>query len=495
MRRIRSRVWLALLGAGLGCASAQAPPGGEPDRSPPFVIEAEPAPMSVHPDGFDDNVEIRFNERISEKMGQIRSIEDAVLVSPKTGHVKIHRGRSSLTIHEDGGWKPGYVYHIYVRPVIQDLFGNKLERPIDLVFSTGPPIQNTTLGGIVENRIDGKPVPDAIIDATQRGTGATYVTVSDTTGFFDLRYVPAGAYDVVAYQDRNSNKKLDFPEPVDTAVAALAVNDTSIITLPLLPGDTTPAHLVRAEAKDSVTVTLSFDDYLDPDRPVDGTVEFFLLPDSTPAGGGEMMHPFQLEERRAAAKAAADSAASAARADSLAKAAADSAQRAGADTTKVRTPVRVGPDTLPGRLLAQGAQRPRGPQDTAARDTAAPDTAAPPLPSRDVAVVPAQPLLPDTAYVVVVTGVTNINNLPGGGGSARFRTPTPPPPDSARADSLAGADSLGKTLPKSVPPNAIRRDTTPRDTTPRDTTPHAGIPPGTASPPWLIRVLRGGPRP
>ncbi|MEJ2679610.1 MAG: hypothetical protein P8174_11130 [Gemmatimonadota bacterium] len=96
MRTVVSRAWLALLGVSLGCASAQAPPGGEPDRSPPFVIQAVPEPMSVHPDGFDHDVEIQFNERISEKMGQIRNIDEAVLVSPRTGRVKIHRGRSSL---------------------------------------------------------------------------------------------------------------------------------------------------------------------------------------------------------------------------------------------------------------------------------------------------------------------------------------------------------------------------------------------------------------
>ncbi|MEJ2186935.1 MAG: carboxypeptidase-like regulatory domain-containing protein, partial [Gemmatimonadota bacterium] len=418
--------------------------------------------MSVHPDGFDHDVVIRFNERISEKMGQIRNIDDAVLVSPHTGRVKIHRGRSSLKIHEDGGWKPGYVYHIYVRPVLQDLFGNKLQEPIDLIFSTGPAIQNTTLGGIVENRIDGKPVPDALIDATQRGSKATYVAMSDTAGFFALRYVPAGAYDVVAFQDRDANGKLDFPEPVDTAVATLAVNDTAVVTLPLLPGDTTPARLIRAEAKDSVTVTLSFDDYLDPDRPVDGSVAFFLLPDSTPAGGGEMMHPFELEARRAAEKAAADSAARAAAADSLARAAADSARRAGADTAAPAMR-QLAPDTLPGNLLARGARRDTAGQETARQDTAARDTAAP-LPSRDVSVVPTKPLLPDTVYVVVVHGITNINDLPGGGGSAHFRTPVP---DTAKADSLATADSTRKALPSTVPPvRAVR--------------------------PWLLRVLGGG---
>lgn len=451
MRRLWSRAWLALLGVGLGCASAQAPPGGEPDRSPPFVIGAVPEPMSVHPDGFDHDVVIRFNERISEKMGQVENIDDAVLISPHTGRLKVHRGRSALSIHEDGGWKPGYVYHIYVRPVLRDLFGNKMQEPIDLIFSTGPPIENTVLGGIVENRIDGKPVADARIDATQHGDTATYLAMSDTAGFFALRYVPAGAYQIVAFQDRNRNGKIDFPEPVDTVTADLAVNDTAVVTMPLLPGDTTPARLVRAEAQDSVTVTLTYDDYLDPDRPVDGSVAFYLLPDSTPAGGGEMLHPFELKARRAA-KAAADSMA------------ADSARRAGPDTAKAGKLPPAGPDTLPGALLAARAGAREAPQDTVPQDTAKQA----PLPSRDVAVVPATPLLPDTVYAVVVHGVTNINNLPGGGGSVRFRTPKPPV-DTAKADSLA-ADSAG-----------VKPDTIPPDTTPRDA--------------WLRRLLGAGTRP
>lgn len=500
MRKAWSRGWLALLGVGLGCASAQAPPGGEPDRSPPFVIGAVPEPMSVHPDGFDHDVVIRFNERISEKMGQVETIDDAVLVSPHTGRLKIHRGRSSLSIHEDGGWKPGYVYHIYVRPVLEDLFGNKMQEPIDLIFSTGPPIQNTVLGGIVESRIDGKPMADARIDATLHSDSATYLAMSDTAGFFELRYVPAGTYQVVAFQDRNNDGKLDFPEPVDTAAADLAVNDTAIITMPLLPGDTTPARLVRAEAQDSVTVTLTFDDYLDPDRPVDGSVGFYLLPDSTPVGGGEMLHPFELKARRAA-KMAADSAAKAA-ADSMA---ADSARRAGVDTTKARkAPPPAGPDTLPGALLAAQAAARQAPPDTTQQDTAKPA----PLPSHDVAVVPTATLLPDTVYAVVVHGVTNINNLPDGGGSVRFRTPSPPV-DTTKADSLA-ADSAGM-KPDTIPPDTIPPDTVPPDTVPPDTIPPDTIPAdtvqGLAGPhaagsvrhaprvTWLQRVLGAGARP
>jgi hypothetical protein len=37
-----------------------------------------------------------------------------------------------------------------------------------------------------------------------------------------------------------------------------------------------------------------------------------------------------------------------------------------------------------------------------------------------------EPLEPDTRYFVVVEGVTNIHGMPGGGGSAPFRTPARP---------------------------------------------------------------------
>jgi hypothetical protein len=81
--------------------------------------------------------------------------------------------------------------------------------------------------------------------------------------------------------------------------------------------------------------------------------------------------------------------------------------------------------------------------------------------------VTASPLLPDTAYVVRIEDVTNIQGVPGGGGTAAFVTPTPPPPDTATADTAAAGP---------VPSDSASGDRTLPDTlvTPPDTVPQPG---------------------
>ncbi|HET9276271.1 MAG TPA: hypothetical protein VFN96_09385, partial [Gemmatimonadales bacterium] len=56
----------AALGALLAaCARIGAPPGGPPDQAPPQLIATAPESLAVYPD-WDDDVELRFDEVVSE---------------------------------------------------------------------------------------------------------------------------------------------------------------------------------------------------------------------------------------------------------------------------------------------------------------------------------------------------------------------------------------------------------------------------------------------
>ncbi len=465
--------WLAIPALALAaCAQPQAPPGGERDRTPPRVTAVSPEPLSVRDSAFPGPVRIEFDERISEELDNVRELEDAVLVSPPVNPVTVHRHRSGLDIEMAGGWPAGYVYRVYVRGVLRDLFGNTRTEPIELVFSTGPPILSTAVGGVVVDRITGEAVEGARVEATRRGDGTTYLAATDTGGFFALRHIPAGAYDVVAFQDRDRDRAPGFHEPTDTTLAGVAVNDTAVVTLALLPGDSTPARLIRAVPRDSAAVTLSFDDYFDPDEPPQGTARLFLLPDSVPAGGGDLIHVHEAEEREQAA-----------------------AEPVAADTTQaVPEPAPMLRDTA-----AAAADSLRA--DTTARDTV-PEQ---PLPSRDVVLITDTILVPDTGYVVEVDGVVNIRGVPDGGGAVAFRVPardTTAAADSVAADTVPLApDTLATdtvpahqdTLPPDtvpalpdttasdtvpVTPDTVPPDTLPPDTLPRDTVPGANARPG-----------------
>lgn len=444
MRRSRlylARIFAPVLAAAVvaGCANEYAPLGGPPDREPPYVVATEPEAMSVVPD-WKGPVVIRFNERISE-----RGIQQAVTVSPETGEVQVKKGRRELRISLKGGWQPGRIYRIVVHPVVQDLFGNTRPDPVDLVFSTGAPIPGTTLAGQVLDRITGKPVRDARVEAVHLADSTTYVAVTDTAGLFALRHIPSGEYTVRAYVDQIPNRQIDFPEPFHSAEVSIGAADTAVVQFALLSQDTTAARVTSASAPDSTHVRIRLDDYLDPEVPLDGIrVELYVLPDTSFAGTAKAMHVHEFEALVARRKAAEDSIA--ARDSTAAPDAAARGSGTARDSTAVRSAAGA-PDAARGLVEGTG----RAEAATAQADTAR-------LPSREFVAVPATPLPPETRFLVRVEGVRNIHGLDGGGGTAEFTTPARPAP---RDMTAAPADSIpAAARPDTIPP-AARPDTIP----------------------------------
>jgi hypothetical protein len=264
------------------------------------------------------------------------------------------------------------------------------------VFSTGPPIQNTAIAGLITDRLTGRSSNEAAVEAVRRGDSATYMAASDTAGFFAMRYVPAGVYDVRAFGDLNRNHRKDPSEPSSPVrQIVLGATDTIATELVLLPSDSTAPELKRAEALDSLHVTLTFDDPIDPEFGLTGRSVILTGPDGLTVGGTlvtQLRNVYQRAAQRAQAAAPParrDTTARRAltRADSLARA--DSVARADS-----------------ARLPQGNAQGARG------RPRAAADTT--PLPDRDVVLTVSAPLAPGK-YRVTVGGVKNVNGLTGGG--------------------------------------------------------------------------------
>jgi hypothetical protein len=374
----------------LACARPFGPPGGPEDQVPPQVIAIEPAPFSAVP-GYRGAVVFRFDERISE-----RGVSDAVMVSPITGEVRARHGRSSVAVEVAGGWRPGVVYRVVLRPRITDLFGNVMTEPAEAIFSTGPEIPEGAFAGIVTNRLTGQPVPGARVEAQEQGTDLVHLAITDESGYFDMPTLPAGTFTVTAYIDQSRNRRLDPFEPRAATVIALGAADTAVAALAVLAPDTTPARLVSADPVDTTAVRLTFDDHLDPDWPASEARVVLAAADTTPDQQttgvpiDSVRHAWQLRAREPGA-------------------AQDTAATAGAAPA----------DTA----VAQRRSEP-----VAGDTAAAPALATGPLPARELIVWTRYPLQPGVTYRVWVEAVVNVAGLGGGGGTVDFRVPVPPPP-------------------------------------------------------------------
>ena len=384
---------LALLLVVGACARPMAPPGGERDLAAPRLLSTTPAALEVVAAGTHAAI-FRFDERISE-----RGFSEALVsVSPLDSTLRVDRSGDEIRVQLDGGWRPNRVYRVVLLPGIRDLFGNERREPAELVFSTGAPVGNTALAGVIIDRVTGAPAALGEVDAVHVVQAARYTAIADSSGFYSLRYLPPGQYDVRAYDDQNRNRRRDRMEPVDSGYTAVFAQPTDTVALVfnVLMPDSTPPRITDARAVDSLHVRIEIDDYIEPASEFAGIgAEVTWQPDSSRYAGIVRV---------------------------LSESAFMAQQRAAADTA-------MPPDTL-------GVQPPR---PAAAGVEANPD-----LPVRVLVLVLDRLLVPGT-YVVTIGGVTNLHGLQGGGTAtfsvsepAAVPEPAAPPPSAEPPPSPPG---------------------------------------------------------
>lgn len=375
-----------LMGA---CAQASSPPGGDPDRYAPRVIGTVPDTNAVVTN-FSGPVIFRFDETLSER--GVRE-DEMVLVSPETGEVEISRKGDEIRVEMEGGWQPGRVYHVTVNPGVQDRFGNARTQAYELVFSTGPEILPNAIAGLVTDRLTARAIANARVELMHTSDSTTYVTLTDTAGFFAVRSLPLGAYRAIAFLDPNRNRTIEFEEPRDQKITSLVTpRDTPVVELSVLALDTTPARLLRAAATDTTSVRIAFDDFIPANAQFgEVTITLWQLPDSTPVpAAGSVMHPRERERL-----------------------------------------LRAMQDT--------GAAKPAAPRAPGATAPSAADTIR--LPTQEIVFVPARALLPATRYRILMNGIRNMLNIPGGGGTTTFETAARARPAAPRDSTSAARDT------------------------------------------------------
>lgn len=363
-----------------GCAHTAAPRGGPPDTIPPILLTVEPDSLSVLP-GFDDDVRFEFDELISE-----RDIQTAVIFYPFDPRPKVNKGGRDIRVRPRVGWTENWIYHIHVEPVVRDLFGNSIERPIDYVISTGEPLTDNNISGVIFDRITGRPLPAGRVDLVSLPDTLRYGTLADSIGAFNLSRLPAGEFLAIGYEDRNNDKKADRSDRSDTVRVTLGAIDTVAVEFSVFAHDTVGPELARVRSVDSLVIELVFSGFLDPDAPLSSAVvEMVLRQDSTPVPVDTILHVWQFRSWRSARLA----------------------ELAAADT--------VGPDTLAADTLVAdtaGAGLPADaqPPPQAPADVIPDDREPELLPAPRLMVVLVHPLAPGE-YVVWAQAVVGLSGL------------------------------------------------------------------------------------
>lgn len=409
------------------CASAGAPPGGPPDVTPPVVVSVKPTTMTEGAKIKD--VELQFDEVISETPKGGTDLPGLVFISPRVKDTEVSWHRDRITIHPKGGWKPNTVYSVQVSSGIQDLRNNSVDSSISVVFSTGGAIPATNITGVAFDWVAGRAAPKALIEAIAKDS-TIYQVLSDSVGRFNLRHVPVGEYAVRAVIDKNSNRLLDPTEGFDTVRVQLT--ERTDVELYAFPHDTVGLRVsdVKLDPRDSLRVLkVTFDKPLAPDQQLTPAQFIVKGTDSSAVGISRV--------ETAAQRAIADSLSQKAKTDSVA-----AANRAKTDTSAAAI---ARADTLARRRTADSvAAVERAAREArrlallrGGRPTAAPDTTpAPklkrPLVSPEIVITLAEALKPGTPYRLFVRDVRSLSGTvksPERG----FVTPRPEKKDSTAA--------------------------------------------------------------
>ena len=263
MRRLIAALSVA---AAAACARQSFPPGGPPRNIPPQVMLVFPESGSVNVKA--KTVDISFDEVVAERpSGGGQSLSDIVIISPRDGIPRVAWHRTHIEIRGRKGWRDNTAYTVVLRPGIVDLHGNVLKHSTTTIFSTGATIPTNVIRGVVFDYSTGKPVVNALVQAYLPPDSLQYITISDSSGRFELGTLPAGPMTVRGTQDLNNNHALDVREPWDTV--HITLSDSATVELYAFIHDSLGPHLSEVTAVDSLHLHAVFDKLLDPATTVD----------------------------------------------------------------------------------------------------------------------------------------------------------------------------------------------------------------------------------
>ena len=220
------------------CAHKQNPPGGEPDKSRPFITGVYPAPNAINV-ATDLNISIQFSKWMNTNVKN-----SSVSLTPFLNRKPLLKMKGKiLTITCKTPLQVNTTYTLVVKTQLTDLNNNKLNKPFQLKFSTGSILDSGTLSGEfislksnenvyvgmypLQNRQNHEFIknPDSLPHPLQERP--LYLIPVDSSGIFKSEGIKNGPYAIVGFNDKNNNQKPDiYSEEVAIGPSNIAVTKT-----------------------------------------------------------------------------------------------------------------------------------------------------------------------------------------------------------------------------------------------------------------------------
>ena len=201
------------------CAAVMSPPGGPKDIIPPKLVETIPPDGTTHFKG--NKVELVFNEYLDED-----TIERAVIILPSSDKKLefTYKGKRIYVEFPDSLFE-NQTYIISINRELSDEHGVKLDKGVQVAFSTGSKIDQGSISGKIEYFNEASlnlwKVRDSIDYIKFYERKPDYVFDASNNGGFEFKYLSSGEYRLTA---------------VDRAVSGMPINlERTIYGLGWLP--------------------------------------------------------------------------------------------------------------------------------------------------------------------------------------------------------------------------------------------------------------------
>ncbi len=254
----------------VSCAHQSSPGGGPEDKAAPEISTSTPSSGQVNVDASQP-ITVVFSEWISPS-----TAFNAVTIYPVLPaglQVKVSGKRLEIKPREP--LRDNTTYHVNIATTLQDLHGNSIVKPINLIFSTGPSLDSAQLSGCVLSDVPLVVLPKVGLYREGESWSDTsyfgypdYMMQTDSTGFFHFTHLKEGRYRILSFHDRNSDGRLGTGDPCFSSVEKSLFVRTIPGSVELYPveSDTLPPKVISLSAIDRQVIKGAWNRKFDIDR-------------------------------------------------------------------------------------------------------------------------------------------------------------------------------------------------------------------------------------
>lgn len=220
--------------------------GGQKDEIAPRLKENGVVPPNGSIQFSTKSISLTFDEYIKLN----NPIENITLV-PEHAKIKARVHKKSVILDIDGTLQPETTYKIVMNKAIKDLSeGN--DSLMQYVFSTGTYIDSLSYTTILKDAKTSLPIKNATLGFYETTDSAlfkkpSYYAKSDVNGNVQTSYMKAGTYQLVAFEDQNSDLKLQKNERYGFKTELLELNSSMNDSLGMLIFDVEKKGSIRTK--------------------------------------------------------------------------------------------------------------------------------------------------------------------------------------------------------------------------------------------------------